>query len=239
MNFFKKSKLLLLLVSASLIFSSCGKQADLSLEADAETYNTGAEMRIENINAAAKKPQSGKKSKSPDETLAEGEERDWKIEDVMKNDLEIDGISISIPCTVGELLDTLGKNYSFDKEDLLEERGSKFHHAYLYYKGEKTDTSIDVLFEENTNFKDFEICQIGCLGYSDDAVLTLKGLDGNYNKFLKKYPNPDDLMVEEKGQRTHARITYFDGDYCFSCTFHNDVLGMFDIGLMTGGDENE
>lgn len=239
MNFFKKSKLLLLLVSASLIFSSCGKQADLSLEADAETYNTGAEMRIENINAAAKKPQSGKKSKSPDETLAEGEERDWKIEDVMKNDLEIDGISISIPCTVGELLDTLGKNYSFDKDELLEERDSKFRNSYLYYKGEKTDTSIDVLYEKDTEYKDLEICTVGCLGHDDNAVLTFKGLNGKYNKFIKKYPNPDKLEIKKTGQRKFTSVMYDGGDYYFTCCFHNDDLGMFFIGLKTGGNENE
>lgn len=227
-----KRKILAFLAAVALACGAVGCKAE-SEQMTPQTYAAATSAETEETTAAPQNADIGIV------TLAEGEERDWKIEDVMKNDLEIDGISISIPCTVGELLDTLGKNYSFDKEDLLEERGSKFHHAYLYYKGEKTDTSIDVLFEENTNFKDFEICQIGCLGYSDDAVLTLKGLDGNYNKFLKKYPNPDDLMVEEKGQRTHARITYFDGDYCFSCTFHNDVLGMFDIGLMTGGDENE
>lgn len=52
------------------------------------------------------------------ETLAEGEERDYKIEDILKNDLEIDGIPISLPCTLNELLETLGDDYSVNKSDI-------------------------------------------------------------------------------------------------------------------------
>lgn len=227
-----RKKFLALLAAVALACGAVGCKAE-SEQMTPQTYAAATSAETEETTTAPQNADIGIV------TLAEGEERDWKIEDVMKNDLEIDGISISIPCTVGELLDTLGKNYSVDKDDLLKKSTGKYRSSFIFYKGEKTDTIINVIYEKSTNFKDFKICQIGFLGYSDNAVLTLKGLDGNYNKFLKKYPNPDDLMVEEKGQRTHARITYFDGDYCFSCTFHNDVLGMFDIGLMTGGDENE
>ena len=227
-----KKKFLALLAAVALACGAVGCKAE-SEQMTPQTYAAATSAETEETTTAPQNADIGIV------TLAEGEERDWKIEDVMKNDLEIDGISISIPCTVGELLDTLGKNYSFDKDELLEERDSKFRNSYLYYKGEKTDTSIDVLYEKDTEYKDLEICTVGCLGHDDNAVLTFKGLNGKYNKFIKKYPNPDKLEIKKTGQRKFTSVMYDGGDYYFTCCFHNDDLGMFFIGLKTGGNENE
>lgn len=91
------------------------------------------------------------------ETLAAGEERDYKIEDILKNDLEIDGIPISIPCTLNELLETLGDDYSVDSEDELKSifsgitnvRSEKFEGEYfgvsLNYKEEGTCGRIQTI----------------------------------------------------------------------------------------------
>ena len=210
-----KKKFLALLAAVALACGAVGCKAE-SEQMTPQTYAAATSAETEETTTAPQNADIGIV------TLAEGEERDWKIEDVMKNDLEIDGISISIPCTVGELLDTLGKNYSFDKDELLEERDSKFRNSYLYYKGEKTDTSIDVLYEKDTEYKDLEICTVGCLGHDDNAVLTFKGLNGKYNKFIKKYPNPDKLEIKKTGQRKFTSVMYDGGDYYFTCCFHND-----------------
>lgn len=225
-------KLLAFLAAVALACGAVGCKAE-SEQMTPQTYAAATSAETEETTAAPQNADIGIV------TLAEGEERDWKIEDVMKNDLEIDGISISIPCTVGELLDTLGKNYSFDKDELLEERDSKFRHAYLYYKGEKTDTSINVFYKKNTEYKDFEICKVGDLGIDDTSNLTFKGLNGKYNKFIKKYPNPDESEIKKTGERKFSVLRYYDGDYYLDCCFHDDVLDMFFIGLKTGGNENE
>lgn len=52
------------------------------------------------------------------DTLAEGKQRDYKIEDILKNDVRIDGIPISIPCTLNELIEELGDDYSVDNDEI-------------------------------------------------------------------------------------------------------------------------
>jgi len=230
-----RKKFLALLAAVALACGAVGCKADTDtgqVDTNAETLNVSAD-----VTEVSEKPV--KKSKSPDETLAQGEERDWKIEDVMKNDLEIDGISISIPCTVGELLDTLGKNYSFDEEYL--KKDLKYLAPTLYYKGEKTDSLFDVISEDNVNYRDFTVCGVFFtgVGIGGKGVLTFKGLDGTYKKFLKKYPNPDELETKKTGQRKFSAVRYYEDDYYFDCTFSNDILGMIDISIKTGEDENE
>lgn len=101
-----RKKFLALLAAVALACGAVGCKAE-SEQMTPQTYASATSAETEETTTAPQNADIGI------ETLAEGEERDWKIEDVMKNDLEIDGISISIPCTVGELLDTLGKNFAF------------------------------------------------------------------------------------------------------------------------------
>lgn len=119
MNFFKKSKLLLLLVSASLIFSSCGKQADLSLEADAETYNTGAEMRIEDLKAEPKK-ESQKKIAEADMETIEPPEDGWTLEE-LNQVLYMNGQKIELPLMFSSLKEGYEiRNRKYNDKDSLD-----------------------------------------------------------------------------------------------------------------------
>ncbi|MCH5348877.1 MAG: hypothetical protein J1E40_06100, partial [Oscillospiraceae bacterium] len=70
-------------------------------------------------NDTPEQPQETTKVENVYETLAEGQERGWKVKDVLKNDLEIDGIPISIPCTIDDFLNALGDEYSIDRSGLL------------------------------------------------------------------------------------------------------------------------
>ena len=131
MNFFKKSKLLLLLVSASLIFSSCGKQADLSLEADAETYNTGAEMRIEDLKAEPKK-ESQKKIAEADMETIEPPEDGWTLEE-LNQVLYMNGQKIELPL----MFSSLKEGYEIkDKQYSNEATSNRNVVGKLYYGNE-------------------------------------------------------------------------------------------------------
>ena len=100
-----KKNFLAIFAAAAMCLTGCG--GNDAPEQITEKEETTSE-------AASEETTAPEESINVYETLAEGQERNWKIEDVLKNDFEIDGIPVSIPCTVGDLLDTLGKKYSAD-----------------------------------------------------------------------------------------------------------------------------
>lgn len=157
------------------------------------------------------------------ETLAEGEERDYNIEDILKNDLEIDGIPISIPCTLNELLETLGDDYSVDEEEIkgdfdVEEtvKTKYFTGNYLtvslYYKGDNTYGYMYAI--ANPQKLDFDTVNV--IGYStgvEIGVLNLTGLtnDDSMDKYFEKYGKP----TEAYGGDRYIFLTYEDKDGYF------------------------
>ena len=154
------------------------------------------------------------------ETLAEGQERDWKVEDVLKNDLEIDEIPISIPCTVEELLDTLGERYSVNETNSI------------CYNNEETMLSVSVIAEENTTSK---ICGFYYthLSIYKKGVLGFRNSNETYYEIISKYSNPNELEIEND----KIAIRYSDETYHFNCSFYNDELSSLYIGLNTGETE--
>lgn len=143
------------------------------------------------------------------ETLAEGEERDYNIEDILKNDLEIDGIPISIPCTLNELLETLGDDYSVDKSEIENDfegkadTKSKYFTGEclcirLYYKGKDAYCLLNAIADpEKIDYDTINI--IGFFGGSRYGVINLSDLhvgDG-CGKCVEKYGNPNEVYEDD------------------------------------------
>ena len=145
------------------------------------------------------------------ETLAEGEERDYNIEDILKNDLEIDGIPISIPCTLNELLETLGDDYSVDYSQIEsrfegeEDTKSKYFtgeylSVRLYYKGENTFCQLKSIADpEKIDYDTINI--IGFYSGWHNGVVNLSDLHigDSIDKCIKKYGNPNEAYVNDDG----------------------------------------
>lgn len=158
------------------------------------------------------------------ETLAEGEQRDWSVEDVMKNDLEIDGIPISLPCTLNELLEVLGDDYSVKKSEVKDsvdgEINSKFRDftgeffiTDLYYNGDDTYCQIHALI---SNPKKIDYDTIKVIGYfsgsgREVANLSLPDLTrgDSLDKCIKNYGDPDKVDLGKNGR---VYLSYYDYD---------------------------
>lgn len=176
------------------------------------------------------------------ETLAEGQERDWKIEDVLKNDLEIDGIPISIPCTVEELLDTLGDGYSINKSELDDGVIANVTSAYytgeynsliLYNNNKSTLNSIMIVCDGNDNLN-----VIGFFSGIDKGVITLKGLPLNspVSQCIDKYGYPDQI-VENNGKEY---FLYETNEFYFHVCYKNSLMQrVSNVGLVVEEFENE
>lgn len=222
----RKSHFISIILAVALCLAGCqSKNVDVGQ----------AEQTNETSRQAAEETTAPTESVNAYETLAEGQERDWKIEDVLKNDLEIDGIPISVPCTVGELLDMLGKNYSFDED------GS------LYYKGEKT-----ILFIYNSNEDNIENCIVR--GFhskyylldkeeeynTEKGIITFTGFNNSpdYLKFINNYTLPNEMEVEYFDANNETTIGYIDENCYMDCIFRNNDLSSLFIGYLTGGNEN-
>ena len=150
------------------------------------------------------------------EILAEGQERDWKIEDVLKNDLEIDGIPVSIPCTVEELLNALGDEYNIDEE-------------VIFYNGEETFLSIST-FPDNENI----VCGLFFTNLFDEkGILGFRNINDSFDKFLEKYTLPN----ETEKENTKVKIRYKDEDCYMNCVYRGNCFTTIFIGYSTG-DEN-
>lgn len=161
------------------------------------------------------------------ETLAEGQERDWKIEDVLKNDLEIDGIPISIPCTVEDLLNTLGDGYSVNNS------------ATICYNDKETVTSLLLGDTDNTvhgvYFKYFMIDQESL--FSDRGVLFFTKISNQnkYSEFLSQYTFPDEITIDDD----KTDVWYIDEFSYITFSFRKGVLTSVIIGFKPGGIEYE
>lgn len=211
MNFFKKSKLLLLLVSASLIFSSCGKQADLSLEADAETYNTGAEMRIENLKAEPKKESQTKIAEADMETI-EPPEDGWTLEDLLSVTY-IYGQKISYPCTLNDL----GEDFEFDFENF--HKNSETNMITLPLKYEK-NTIACVIMNESDKEKIDKDTEILRLSFFESLKSEIKvngiALNSTKDQVILNFGEPDEIVKET--------FYYGTGKKVLALNFGDDIV---------------
>ncbi|MCM1022551.1 MAG: hypothetical protein NC395_00650 [Prevotella sp.] len=181
------------------------------------------------------------------ETLAEGEERDYSIEDTLKNDLQIDGIPVSIPCTVNELLDALGEDYSID-EDMV--RGHFYGVATestkyftgeqipveLYFKGEGTGGFIKAIAEPN-GFDCDTANVVGFFAGFDKGELSFTDLSagGSVNKCSDKYGEP--VVDEVYSSDSFTFYLYSDEDCWFRIAVRaNDsdvIYKIHEVGFQT------
>lgn len=160
------------------------------------------------------------------ETLAEGEKRDWSVEDVLKNDLKIDGIPISIPCTLSELLEALGDDYSVNNSDIeitldgevygkFKDFTGEFDTFYMYYNGEMTSNEVYALVTDSQKIDYNNIIVIGYKSrnsyYSHGGYLSLRDLKhgDSLDKCLKNYGKPNDKL----GSNGKIYLSYDSEDY--------------------------
>jgi len=165
------------------------------------------------------------------ETLAAGEERDWSVEDILKNDLEIDGIPISIPCTLNELLEVLGDDYSVESEDELKSifsgitnvRLGNFEGEYfavpLHYKEEGTCGSIQTIADP----RELDYDSANVIGYFSGFYKGVLGLSGFSNddkieNFFEKYGKPSE--IDSSGNFIY--YTFKDSTGFFQIAVRND-----------------
>ncbi len=213
------------LTAAVLVCSLAGCQADVdTVQTDTEltkqdSFQTTSQTESTESLSETSAPESGL---TAIETLAEGEERDYKIEDILKNDLEIDGISISLPCTLNELLEALGEDYSVDEceiEDAFEGKtttkskyfNGEFLSIQLYYAGEKTYGFLRTI-TNSTSFSIDTINVIGHFGGIHNGIINLSDISAgdSLDKCLKNYGKPNEIIVGEK----FTSLIYEDDD-CF------------------------
>lgn len=143
------------------------------------------------------------------ETLAEGEERDYSIEDILKNNLEIDGIPVSIPCTLNELLDTLGDDYSVDKSEIENDFEGTADTKSKYFTGESL--TIRLYYKEKDTYcllrsiadpEKIDYDTINIIGFFSGrryGVVNLSDLQigDNYDKCIEKYGNPNEVYDDD------------------------------------------
>ena len=212
-------KILAVLAAACLVFGmvGCQQNNDVSTgeeQTSAVSNNTilpkvkEEETEAETESETTSAPQE---AELDIETLAEGEERDYSIEDILKNDLEIDGIPISIPCTLNELLETLGDDYSVDEDEIKDDfdgeatTKSKYFtgeylHIHLYYKGKNTYCYLRAIADsEKIDYDTINI--IGFYSGRRYCVVNLSDLHvgDNIDKCIEKYGNPNEVYVHDDG----------------------------------------
>lgn len=169
------------------------------------------------------------------ETLADGQERDWKIEDVLKNDLEIDGIPISLPCTVEELLEDLGSDYSISIQEVEENLDEDHVAVSLYYCGKNTYGYLMATVDsKNISFDNIVIDAY--LDGIDNGVMSLSELaiGDSVDRCLKKYGKPNKVNV--KGETTF--LTYKDNGSFIQIDIKNNIVdGISLVGFETETEE--
>lgn len=211
-------KCLAFLAAVALACGAVGCKADTGAE------QTVLEMTAETTAENTEQTTSPQNANIGIETLAEGEERDYKIEDILKNNLEIDGIPISLPCTLNELLETLGDDYSVKKSDIkhtiegivdskFKDFTGEFAIAGLYYNGKDTYCSAHILIANPKKIDYDTIKVVGYFSGSGREVANLSLLDltrgDSLDKCIINYGNPDEVNLGKNGK---VYLSYYDYD---------------------------
>ena len=246
-------KFLAVLAAVCLVFGMVGCQQNDDVSAGQEqtsTVGNGTILpKVKEEETEAETTSVPQEAELDIETLAEGEERDYNIEDILKNDLEINGIPISLPCTLNELLETLGDNYSVDKSELkdsFKRAGEnkkvtktkyftgKFVTGYIDYKN-GDDEYICGHFYAICDTKKVDFDTVNVIGYSElSGKLSLNGFSAgdDVDKFIEKYGKPNKINVGEK----FSGLIYKDDDCRIVVDIRNqnsDIIESFMITFET------
>lgn len=223
-------KFLAVLAAVVLVFGMVGCQQNDDVSAGQEqtsTVGNGTILpKVKEEETEAETTSLPQEAELDIETLAEGKERDYKIEDILKNDLKIGGIPISIPCTLNELLEALGDDYSVKKSDIKDSFDGEanikskyftgdFIVTDLYFNGENTYCQIHAL---STNTKKVDYDDIYVIGYmggsgrrNDDLSLSNLTIGDSLDKCIESYGNPNKVSL---GNNERIYLAYED-DNCF------------------------
>lgn len=176
------------------------------------------------------------------ETFAAGEEHDYNIEDILKNDLEIDGIPISIPCTLNELLETLGDDYSVDKSAIKDSISRDKVTKSKYFTGEFVTVYLDYSNGEEEYIcghlmticdpKKVDFDTVNIIGYSElSGKLSLSGFSAgdSIDKYIEKYGKPNRINVGDKS----TGLIYKDNDCRIAVIVENQNSTIIDSFMMT------
>lgn len=248
-------KFLAVLAAACLVFSmvGCQQNDDVSTgqEQTSEVSNSTILPKVKEEETESESETESETTTAPQEaeldieTLAEGEERDYKIEDILKNDLEIDGIPISIPCTLNELLEALGDDYGVDSEDELKNkfsgitsvRSENFEGEYfsvpLYYKEEGSCGNIHTIADPMG--LDYDSTNV--IGYFAGLYKGVSSLSGfskgdRIENFFEKYGKPSEIKLSDN----FIYYTFKDSTGFFKIAVRNDsntIWKFMDIELDT------
>jgi hypothetical protein len=149
------------------------------------------------------------------------------VEEIVKNDLEIDGVHVTLPCTISELLEGLGSEYRFDDVNRL------------LYNDELTPLWIVSEYNNEEMIK-----TIGCtctynsdIKYdSEKGILTLNSVDGNQpysiEEITESYNHLPNIVTKCGDNKEDTRIQYYAGNdiatrnYVIQCTFTDSRNGI-------------
>lgn len=172
------------------------------------------------------------------EVVSETEISEISFEEFLKNDVRIDGIPVSIPCTLSELIEALGEDYGIDEEEVngyfYGEETAKtkyFTGEYvpveLYYKGEGTGGRIYAIADPE-KFDAETANVIGYFGGIDSGTLSLADLnagDSTY-KCSEKYGEPE---VYDESERLIFNIYQDDDGYLKTIVSKSDSETIYKI----------
>jgi len=171
-------------------------------------------------------------------SVTKTEKSEISFEDVLKNDVRIDGISVSIPCTLSELIEALGEDYSIDEEKVngyfYGEETAKtkyFTGEYvpveLYYKGEGTGGRIYAIADPE-KFDAETANVIGYFGGIDSGTLNLADLNAgdSTDKCSEKYGEPE---VYDESERFIFNIYQDDDGYLKTIVSKSDSETIYKI----------
>lgn len=142
------------------------------------------------------------------------------VEEIVKNDLEIDGIHISLPCTNDELLAALGVKYSFDSVGRLFYDDELTQLWIVPQYGTDQVRTIGVRYNHNSGIE-----------YSDTekGILTIKSIDGNqpysFEQITDAYNHLPNIVIKFGDNEENTRIQYYNGNeidtakYVIQCSF--------------------
>ena len=139
----------------------------------------------------------------------------------VQNDLEVDGMPISIPCTKDEFLKALGKRYSFDEfNNLCYDKKRTMLYVRTDYYDENKIRCVDFFYDDYSRKIDSYI-----MSEVEKGVLTLRSVKGDIpysmEDVLEVYTMPNTTWSEEEMQR----LLLYDGEdeaksaYIMQCAF--------------------
>lgn len=171
-----------LLVSV-FIMTSCDSKASVSRKAESDPEHLNISSTVEN-SATTK--------------------------DIVKNDLAIDGIPVSIPCTIDDMLRKLGSGYGVDEVYNLTYNGKEtMTHFVTEYGDENMINSIGFRYDDYSDKESIIFSEV------EKGILSFKAMNGKLPYSIEDVKAAYAFPGEEKAygdSGEFTRLMYFDGE---------------------------